>query len=1094
MNSSLNVVCLIFEFNLMKKQKLIINYIIIIIFFFFSLGSIFSQESLLKLEQMKNPNFYDIDKALNEYWGNVNKEQEGEKESEEMESWSQFKRWESFWERRLYPIGEFPDTKNIINAWQQYKEKNLKNSTQTAQWTLLGPLDNPQSVGGQREQGLGRVNRVRFDPNNFNIIWAGSASGGVWKSVDGGRNWMTFPFTQFLSIGVSDIAISPKNSNIVYVATGDCEPSYSRYYSIGLIKTTNGGTDWQLTNLKYSLSDGINVNRVLVNPDDPNIVIVGTSDGIYKTTDGGNSWALKQGGAFFIDMEYMPGNANVVYASTTSWGGKNFVYKSDDGGETWKIVQTYNNSLRVAIAVSPAEPNYVYSLVAALNRGFQSLSLSLDGGENWDVMAVPSTVNNLLGWGDGTGTDTKGQGEYDLCLAVSPSHANEVYVGGVNVWKSVNNGESFTLTTHWYGGYNKPYIHADQHDLVFANYSTTLYAGNDGGIDKTTDGGATWTNITDGLSITQFYRLGCSATNPNLIIAGCQDNGTRRLKNLVWNGVISGDGMEAAIDPTNENRMYGSNQYGELQKSGNGGNTFVHMIGQNETGQQGDWITPFIICQQNPSILYAGYRDVWKLSNYGNTPQKISNFGGNQNILSLALAPSDTNTLYAATISDLNVTHDGGQNWNMRIYSGGPISSIAVDPQNPDRVWISKSNFSDGNKVFEYDGTTWRNISGNLPNVPVNCIVYQNGSPDRLYVGTDIGVFYSDYGSAYWESYGSGLPNVIVYDLAIQYSSHKLRAATFGRGIWEVDVSDCNLPQPQITIIGDTTFCQGDSCTLVAEDGMPNYNWTNGQTTKTIVVKESGAYSYVVNDTSGCKAKSKAIYVNVKTVNDLVITPVGKYPMCKNDSVQLSASLGFQSYSWSTGEKDRKITVYQPGIYTVTATSTNGCSRTTDFTVEISPGKPVITRYRNTLTSSDAFAYRWFLDGNIIPGATGKTFDITQGGTYWVEVFDKDSCSDVSDTLFAILGVDDLSQTGDDITVFPNPGAGIYTLSIKLSQPQKIDAELTNILGMKEWSSEINYDDGVLTQQIDIQNLPAGVYYLVVRYGSGNHIQKIVKE
>jgi photosystem II stability/assembly factor-like uncharacterized protein len=1081
----------------MKLQKLFISFFLLNIFFFLSFGNLYSQEPLVKLEQIKKPNFYDIDKIFNDYWSKIPEEQETEN-TFEGEGRDQFKRWESFWQRRTYPTGEFPNATDILRDWEQYKAKNNKNSTQSANWTLLGPFDNPQPVPGQGEQGLGRINRIRFDPNNFRIIWAGSAAGGVWKSVDDGKNWATFPFTQFLSIGVSDIAISPQNSNIVYVATGDCEPSYESYYSIGLIKTTNGGTDWQVTNLKYSLSDNMNVNRVLVHPGDPNIVIVGTSDGIYKSTDGGNTWALKQGGAFFIDMEFMPGNPNVIYASTKTWSGTNYVYKSSDNGESWKIVQTYSNSLRVALAVSLAEPNYVYSLVSNLNRGFQSLSLSVDGGENWDKMADPSTVNNILGWYGGTGNDAvKGQGEYDLCIAVSPSHGYEVYIGGINVWKSNNSGESFTILTDWTGGSGGAYVHADQHDLVFANYSTTLYSGNDGGIDRTTDGGTTWTNLTKGISNTQFYRLGCSVTNPNLIIAGSQDNGTRRLKSSTWNGINGGDGMEAAIDPTNENRMYCSIQTNNgqvLLKSGNGGSTFVRMLGQSETGQASDWITPYIINQQNPSILYAGFVDVWKLSNYGSTRSKISNFGGNQVIMSLALAPSDSNTLYTATMNDLHVTHDGGQTWNMRIYSGGPISCIAVDPQNPNRVWITKSNYTSGSKVYEYDGTTWKNISGNLPNVPVNCIVYQNGSPDRLYVGTDIGVFYSDYGSAYWEPYGSGMPNVIVYDLAIQYSTHKLRAATFGRGLWETDISNCNLPQPKITIIGDTTFCQGDSCILQAEDGFSNYNWTSGETTKSIIVKQSGAYSYVVNDTSGCSAKSPAIYVDVKTVNDLTITPVGKYPMCKGDSVQLNASLGFANYKWSTGETNRKITVYQPGTYSVTGTSSNGCTKTTEFTVVTSPAKPAITRYRNTLTSTDAFAYQWFLNDSIIPGATAQSYEITNDGTYKVEVFDKDSCFDISDSIFAILGVEDINQTQDYINIYPNPGTGIYNLNIKLKQPAKIEATLTNILGINVWSSVLMYNDGVLSQEIDIQNLPAGVYYLIIRYGSDSFIHKIVKE
>ncbi|TAL68443.1 MAG: T9SS type A sorting domain-containing protein [Bacteroidetes bacterium] len=1076
----------------MKTEKIILKTTLIIILISLISGISFGQQKyLLSVENSSHLNFYDMQKAFNNYWDQI--------PESERKGWKNFKRWESFWERRVYPTGEFPDGAKILKEWQQFKMKNEQNSTQSeAQWNLLGPVLNPQSAGNTRDQGLGRINRLRLDPTNENVLWAGAASGGVWKSVDGGRNWFTFPFTQFLSIGVSDIAIAERNPDIVYVATGDCEPSYSNYYSIGLIKTTNGGKDWEVTNLKYSTDNGRNVNRVIVHPDNPNIVIVGTSEGIYKSTDGGNTWSQKEGGKFFIDLEFMPGNPDVVYASTKSWSGNNYIYKSTNNGDTWKEIRTYQGSVRIALAVTPFEPLFVYAVVASTNRGFQSLSVSVDGGDNWDIVSTPSTSKNILGWGDGGPNDqvdgSYGQGEYDLCIAVSPSNGYEVYVGGINVWKSADGGNSFTLMTHWYGGYQKPFIHADIHDLVFANTTNTLYATHDGGIDKTTNGGFNWTNITDGMSISQFYRLGCSQTNPGLIIGGCQDNGTRRLKNDTWMGVYAGDGMEAAIDPTNENRMYASTQYGELARSGNGGSNFSYMIGRNETGARGDWITPFIINPVNTSNLYAGYRDVWKLSNYGTIKSKISNFGSSQNILSLAIAPSDTNTLYAATISDLHVTRDGAQTWTKRFYSGGPISYIAVHPENANRLWITKSNYSAGQKVFEYDGSSWKNISGNLPNVPVNCIVYQKGSPDRLYVGTDIGVFYTDYGSSYWEPYGSGMPNVIVYELEIQESSKKLRAATFGRGIWETDLMDCNLPQPQVNVIGETTFCEGDSVLLEAPDGLSDYVWSTGESTKRISIKQSGNYTLLVNDPNGCKAKSKAVEITVKKVNELNISPLGKYPICDGDTVQLSASLGFQTYLWSTGETTKKITARDTGFYSVKGTTSSGCTAFAEFKVELTPAKPIITRNRNTLTSSEAAAYQWYYNGNPIPDATQQSYEITQAGIYKIIVFDKDSCTNVSDSIDAIVGVDEIKYYDNSVIVHPNPGMGLYNVNIWLQQPNSIEMSLTNLIGVEVWSYSTDYQSGEIIKEINIQNLPDGVYYLTVKFGSQRIIQKIVKE
>ncbi|MFA6570729.1 MAG: T9SS type A sorting domain-containing protein, partial [Bacteroidota bacterium] len=976
-------------------------------------------------------------------------------------------------------------------------QKNRDNSTLSVKWKLLGPIDNPPSAGSTRKQGLGRVNRIRFAPNDTNVFWAASASGGVWKTIDGGKNWFTFPFTQFLSLGVSDIAISPRNPNIVYAATGDCEPSFSAFYSIGVIKTTNGGQDWTVTKLAYSLEGGKNIGRILVHPDNPNIVLAATKEGIFKTTDGGDTWVNKSSGNYFIDMEFMPNNPNIIYASTFSWSSRNYIYKSDDNGETWRQVHSVDNSVRIAIDVTPADSYRVFAVVAKMNSSFNSIWASFDKGDNWELIATPESVGNLLGRDQGTGADSAvGQGYYDLCIAVSPVNKDEIYVGGINIWKSTNSGDAFSMVANWIGSNGKAYVHADQHDLIYKPNSKTIYATHDGGIDRSYNQGKTWENISDGMSISQFYRIGLSGTDPTMIIGGCQDNGTRRFKNGEWTHVNAGDGMDAAIDPKDANRVYCSSQNGSLYRSTNGGNYFSSMVNKYDIGYEGSWITPFIINPVDTKIIYAGYREVYSIGNYGaNQPQKISNFGTNRDLEYLALCEAHPENLYAATGSEVNYTSDAGQNWTKKIYSGGPISSITCHPESPKRLWVTKSGFSPGNKVFEWDGTTWKNISGNLPNVPVNCIVYQKNSPDRLYLGTDIGVFYTDYNSGYWLPFGTDLPPVVVYDLEIQNTAKKLRAATFGRGVWEADIIDCNLTAPTVKVTGQTEFCQGDSVIIEAVGEYPKYEWSNGDTTSRIVVKESGSYALIVYDDKGCNSKSQGVIVNVKSVNNLAITTQGKPGICNGDSVTLVASFGFQKYQWSTGDSVRKIFVKTPGKISLLATAVNGCSKSTDFDVKIIPEKPIIWRDKLTLISSvEAASYQWYLDGTPLEGKTQRDCDIGKLGTYRVEITDTNGCKNSSDTLIIISDVKEEKISENAISVYPNPNKGNFTLKINSSFVGQAKVTITNSIGMLIQKNTVNLQGIPLSAEIRLENVPNGTYMIYCDINGQTFFEKIIKE
>jgi len=1090
------------------RFTLVVSYIFII-FFADSLESkdnIIHEGNLRKIEELKNPKFNEIKEIYNAHWKNL--EMETPEGIKNHAGWKQYKRWEHFWETRLMPDGSFPRANDILNEWENYLTGlNIKNEKSLSQkWQLLGPINVPSKYNDTRKQGLGRVNVVRFDPENQNVLWAGTATGGVWRSSDMGLTWTGFPFTNFLSQGVSDIAIYPKSPGVIYVATGDDNGTYGtgdNFYSVGLIKSYYGGLMWEPTNLSKFLSDKFVISRVLVHPENYNIIIVGTSLGVLKSTDGGKTWETKLANLYIKDMEFMLDDPNIINATTFFYGGQATFYRSTDNGNTWGATQTVSGASRIAITVSTSNPDYVWAVATRVGyTSFHSLHISVDRGASWVLINDYTISPNILGRYNGNGSDSlEGQGNYDLCIAVNPTNENIIYVGGINIWKSEDGGYSFNRITSWVDSQTQPFLHADQHDLNFKPGTTSLFATNDGGLHYTTNNGTSWNDITDGMSITQYYRIGLSKTNENLIIGGCQDNGTNMRNDTGWVHLRAGDGMECAIHPTDNKKMFMTYYYGSLHYSTNSGSSFRESLVASNVGEQAGWVTPFVIDESNPNVMYIGFQNIYKSSDGGrkDTWKKVSNIDG-QVFRSMAIAPSNTNIIYAATYYNLYMSTDAGQSWNEKYLSSRVITNMTVDPNNPYRYWLTFGDFNDGHKVLEFNDTVITNISGNLPNVPVNCIIYQKVSPDRLYIGTDIGVFYSDYNSAFWEFYGEGMPNLIINELEIFEPTKKLRAATYGRGIWEAPLLDCNMAQPNIISKGKSDLCQGDTVIIEAEEGYSRYLWSNGDTTRIINATKSGAYSVRVFGDDGCFANSKGVILNFKQVPEMkVMGYPGEPGYCKNDSVKVNASLGFTEYTWSTGQSGRSITISQPGIYWVKGKANNGCERMSEeiyFSELPDPPIPLIVQNGNLLTATigeiQPSAYKWFLNDTAIAGAKERDYLIKVDGVYKVEITDKNGCKAMSDGFDAIVNVEDFNCS-EILKIFPNPSSDEFNLVINDYSDFNAKISISNLLGASliEKTVNINKDSENLIK-INLSNYPTGVYFLELKIGQKRIFAKII--
>jgi len=689
-----------------------------------------------------------------------------------LETYKLFRRWQWLMEPRTYPSGRLDleaidaarmsldaDDLHLVESQAAANPLNLKMAAGKLIWPPPGPiwklLGPTNAVGGTN---MGRVNSIQFDPANKNIIYIGAPDGGVWKSTNGGGNWTPL-FDAQPTLSVGDVVIDPKNANVLYVATSDPfgygTPFWGGTYSVGVRKSTNGGSTWAATGLNWTVAQNRTIRRLAIHPTDGNILLAATSAGVFRTTNGGATWSQVLAASAY-DAEFQPNDGNIVYVTTTE------VLKSTNAGASFTpLTAAACTSGRYSLKIAPSQPATIYTLCA--NATVQK---STNSGATWTTTPAPGVT--LYGY-------------YDTVLAVSPVNPDNVYVAGFNMKQTTNGGTTWSLVN--VAG------HVDNHCIRFLPGSgTTLLVGNDGGIFKSANSGVTWTSLNSTLAISQFYGLGISKTSPAIMELGAQDNGNMKDSSGAFTSITDADGMLGFIDWSNANVIYASTQYGSLLRSTNGGSTFTNI----STQAGGSWVTPW---QQDPKVantIYAATDKVYKSTNQGTNWTAISGtLSGIGTFAVLQVAPSNTQFIYAGSGTVLYRTANGGGSWT-NISAGLPLASnyltgIAVNDTNPEVLYVTFSGYIAQEKVYRSTngGATWVNISGSLPNMPVDCIVHENKPTNPLYVGTDAGVYYIDDTLSGWIPYKTGLPNVIVDHLQIHYGTKVIRAATYGRGSWE---------------------------------------------------------------------------------------------------------------------------------------------------------------------------------------------------------------------------------------------------------------------------------------------------------------------
>lgn len=750
-------------------------YLLFGLFFFINVFSQYNHNSPWKdNKSSKSKTQISFDEEVNtfeEYWKDKDFTPKGS-------GYKPFKRWENFWKNQLNPDGKIMLPAQLWSAWKQKNQSKTNSksalSLPISNWTPVGPFTHSNT--GSWSSGQGRVQVVCVDPSNANTIYVGSPAGGIWKSTNAGTNWT--PLSDNLpQIGVSGIAVDYSNPNIIYIATGDKDSSDT--YSIGVLKSIDGGLTWNTTGLTFFDENSL-AGDLIINPTNSQVLLCATSNGLFKTTNGGTTWTITQTNDFSQgSLRFKPNSPNIVFA--TSY---NTFYRSTDGGTTFSPITTGlpTSSTRLILDVTNADSNYVYALSADTPNatavppyyGFQGLYLSIDGGLTFTKTA--RTIDIF---------ESK-QAYYDLALAVSQTDKNTVFTGCLNIWKSTDAGTNFSKVNSWSSPTDAAYTHADIHFIkAFGNKT---YVGSDGGVYVSDNDGLTFTSKTAGLQISQFYKIAVSKQTASKMVGGLQDNGGHAYSGGMWKNYYGADGMDTAIDPLNSNKFYGFIQSGgSLYISNDAGNSNASGV-TKPTGQTGNWVTPLAINSQGE--LFAGYGKLYKLS--GSTWTQQQNATTNLGTGSLELVvvdPSNDNNMFVVNGTKLYKSTNKGVSFGTPYTATSNITSVCVHSSNSNIVYITNSGSAGDVLQSTNGGTTFTAFSAGLPAIAKNVVRHQGrNSLNPLFLGTTLGVYYRDDSMSQWQPFENNLPNVSVTDLEINIEESILVAATYGRGIWQTSI------------------------------------------------------------------------------------------------------------------------------------------------------------------------------------------------------------------------------------------------------------------------------------------------------------------
>jgi photosystem II stability/assembly factor-like uncharacterized protein len=704
----------------------------------------------------------------------------------------QRRRW--FMRQRMFPFDELPaDARR--KAWNARPADAQRGASMAAvHWQPIGPK--PTNSYFPLNWGLtsGRINAVAVSPVNPNLILIGAATGGVWRSTDGGANFTPTSDSQ-VDLAVGSIAFAPSNPSIVYAGMGDKDDIY---LGTGVLKSTDSGETWTRISNNTLPTPG-QISQILVDPSDANRVYVAqyagaiNPSGFFYSTDGGVNWTRTIIGEA-RDLVRHPTQPGTLYLSMSFTDAANGlsggIFKSTNSGQNWTRIYTSLNPRNIKIAVTPAAPQNLYVIVR-------------DGSP---PARLEVSTNEGMSWTNRGGGFDSGQFSYNCYLFVHPTDPNTIYVGTRDLWRTTNGGMNYTnITNNFNGIFYTPELaksHPDQHHFYISQSNPNLmYLANDGGLWRSIDGADTFSSLNASLALTMFVSYEMHPTDVSRSYGGTQDNGTqKRAGGQSWNEFATGDGGQTFVDPLDPTIVYATYVFYYIFRYTNNGDTFDADIGNDDSIFASDRVGfyPPFVGNEVDSTLYFGTYRLFVSTNRGNTwtaPAGELDLTFGYVLSAIAVARSNTNFIYTgAGDGRLMVSTNGGANWTDRT-AGLPqrfITSIIVSPTDPNTAYVTVSGFGSGH-VFKTinAGANWTDISGNLPDIPTNTFLIdpRTGHANTLYVGTDIGVFRSTVGGTTWETFNNGMPPTIVTELDA-HPGGLLQAGTYGRGAYEINLND----------------------------------------------------------------------------------------------------------------------------------------------------------------------------------------------------------------------------------------------------------------------------------------------------------------
>ncbi|MCC6691358.1 MAG: hypothetical protein IT235_07475 [Bacteroidia bacterium] len=691
-------------------------------------------------------------------------------------------------------------------------------------WEALGPVYNPGL-------GIGRLECIAFDPayngETNKIMYAGSPTGGLWKSINNGESWSNNDCStdQLPFIGVADIAINPKNSKQLYIASGT---RYKRKHisPLNIYVTNDGGKTWS------SVSAGLTLNpstpnciaRLVMDPVKNKILYAATSQGIYKTTNAGKKWSKILNGDYH-GLELNTQNSKIIYVAGTRTNYNNdiVIMRSTDAGKTWEImadnqnVFTSKENMIIDIAIAPSNPSIVYAMIGNKDKANNNdLYVSTDACKTWKAKTIPYPNDH----------------RDKVSIGVNPVDPNQIYIGKAwEFYRSKNITDTTFNTRNIYENWEGLTIgHADIHDFAFAPITHELFVANDGGLWNAT----LRKDASNGLNIATINSIGSSETKSGLVMSGHQDAGANIFDASLpadkqWRNVLGGDGREGIIDYTNDKIIFSAalnlgttDTYGLNMRSVNGGKSFSGILKPRDYNLNALNNGPVVEDPIDHNVYYFGFTQLYKGTFQNETDNeiqwerltRIDSMMPYSVLTGIDVNLADHKRIYTGfTGGRIFKTSVGGGSeacyngcweeispFKPRVYFNFVKPVSASD--NPNKVWAAFTGaymYNDdidtavaGSNKIMYSingGASWEPFAQGLPETPVYSLVYLRNSNDMLFAATDRGVYFRNASTTKWEPLPGNLPNVIVSELEINYHEKKLYAATYGRGLWSIDIS-----------------------------------------------------------------------------------------------------------------------------------------------------------------------------------------------------------------------------------------------------------------------------------------------------------------